>query len=68
MARPRKGLQSRTDKIMFALEPNLLEDFKIVAFLDKKSMTEKLIDFITKETQKRQPEIQAVKEIQNKSK
>lgn len=68
MARPRKGLQSRTDKLMFALEPDLLNDFRIIAFLDNQSMTEKLIDFITKETEKRQAEIQAVKEIQNKSK
>ena len=64
MARPRTGENLRTGKVMFAIEPQILQDFKTVAFLENVSMTEKIVDFMKSEIEKKNNEIQAFKKIQ----
>lgn len=64
MGRPRTGENLRTGKIMFSVEPQILQDFKTVAFLEDTSMTEKIINFMKSEIERKNNEIQAFKKIQ----
>ena len=64
MTRKRAGSEPRTEKIMFAVEPQMLKDYKALAALDDTTMTEKILSYISTEIKNRQPEIQAFRNIQ----
>ena len=64
MGRPRTGEKLRSEKIMFAIEPQMLKDFKALAALDDTTMTEKILSYMSTEIKNRQPEIQAFRNIQ----
>ena len=64
MARPRTGEKVRTGKILFAVEPEMLQDFKTVAFLENTTMTDKFIEFMKKEIENRKTEIENFRKIQ----
>ena len=64
MARKRAGNEARTEKIMFTIEPQILSDYKALAALDDKSMTDKICGYITQEIASRQAELKAFRAIQ----
>ena len=64
MTRKRAGSEPRTEKIMFAVEPQMLKDYKALAALDDTTMTEKILSYMSTEIKNRQPEIQAFRKIQ----
>ena len=64
MGRPRTGKNLRSGKVMISVEPEILSDFKTVAFLENTTMTEKITQFMENEINKKQAEIQAFKKIQ----
>ena len=64
MTRKRAGSEPRTEKIMFAVEPQMLKDYKALAALDDTTMTEKILSYMSTEIKNRQPEIQAFRNIQ----
>ena len=49
---------------MFAIEPQMLKDFKALAALDDTTMTEKILSYMSTEIKNRQAEIQAFRNIQ----
>ncbi len=59
------GDKKRTEKMMFYVAPEMLADFRILSFIENKTMVEKVISLMEQEIKSHSAEIEAFKAIQN---
>ena len=62
--KPLIGDKARTEKLIFHITPEMLEDFKILAFIDNQTMLEKFVGMIEKEINDRKDALEAFRKIQ----
>ena len=62
--KPKFGGKARTERIMFNVTPELLNDFKAVAFLNQQSMVERVVTLMEQDVQNRAKDIQTIRKIQ----
>ncbi len=62
--KPNIGDKARTEKIMFNVTPEMLSDFRAIASIEEKTMTEKIIQLMEQEIKNNATAIQAFRNIQ----
>ncbi len=62
--KPLIGDKARTEKMILYVTPEMLEDFRILAFIDNQTMLEKFIGLIEKEINERKDALEAFRKIQ----
>ncbi len=63
--RPRSRKEARTEKFMFSITPSVLSDFRTLAFIDNRSMSDYALELMEREIKNRNAELQAFRNIQN---
>ena len=63
--KPSIGDKARTERIILNVTPEMLADFKTIAFLNNQSMAQRIIALMQKDIETRASDLQTIRKMRN---